>query len=165
MPRKFLLLLLLCVVSAATFCAPAVASAAAPATFGGISADGSAVAFTTTEQLVPGDTDQELDVYVRTYDSSQGEYVTREVSLGPKGGNDTLEAHYDGVSGDGSEIFFSTREALVPGDSDKAEDVYVRNIEETRTLLVSAADSSCAIPSCGNGETPATSSSSGVAFD
>ena len=27
---------------------------------------------------------------------------------GPSGGNDTLEAHYDGISGDGSEIFFST---------------------------------------------------------
>src|SRR5436305_3229522 len=165
MPRKSLLLLLLCIVAAAEFCAPAPASAAAPATFGGISADGSVVAFTTTEQLVPGDTDQELDVYVRTYDSSQGEYVTREVSIGPKGGNDTQEATYDGISGDGSEIFFSTREALVPSDSDKAEDVYVRNIVENRTLLVSAADPSCAISSCGNGEVPATFSSSGVAFD
>jgi Tol biopolymer transport system component len=165
MPRKFLLLLLFCVVGAVAVCAPALASAAAPATFGGISADGSVVAFTTTEQLVPGDTDQELDVYVRTYDSSQGEYVTREVSIGPGGGNDTQEANYDGISGDGKEIFFSTKEALMPGETDKAEDVFVRNIAENRTLLVSAADPSCAIPSCGNNENPATFSSSGVAFD
>lgn len=165
MPRKSLLLLLLCVVGAAAVCAPALASAAAPATFGGISADGSVAAFTTTEQLVPGDTDQELDVYVRTYDSSQGEYVTREVSIGPGGGNDTQEANYDGISGDGKEIFFSTKEALMPGETDKAEDVFVRNIAENRTLLVSAADPSCAIPSCGDNENPATFSSSGVAFD
>src|SRR3954466_5337686 len=164
MPLKFLLLLL-CAAGTVALCSPALASAASSVTFGGISADGSVAAFTTTEQLVPGDTDQELDVYVRTYDSSQGEYVTREVSLGPSGGNDTLEANYDGISGDGKEIFFSTKEALVPGETDKAEDVFVRNLAENRTLLVSAADPSCAIPSCGNDENPATFASSGVAFD
>jgi hypothetical protein len=160
------LLLPLCVVGAVAFCAPVPASAAAPATFGGISADGSVVAFTTAEQLASGDTDQELDVYVRTYDTSKSEYVTRQVSLGPNGGNDTQEAHYDGISADGSEVFFSTKEAMVvPDDDDQAEDVYVRNIAENRTLLVSAADPSCEAAPCGNGESPATFSSSGVAFD
>jgi hypothetical protein len=110
---------------------------ASPASYDGISADGKVAIFSTKDQLVPGDTDHEEDIYERTFDSGLGEYVTREVSIGPRGGNDTLPARYDGISSDGSEVFFSTKERLVPADTDLKEDVYVRNLDENRTILAS----------------------------
>jgi hypothetical protein len=125
---------------------------AAPAFYSGISSDGSVAVFSTKDQMVPGDTDQEVDVYVRSLDSILGEYVTRQVSLGPTGGNDTLPSVYNGISFDGDEVFFSTTEGMVAGDTDQSQDVYVRNLDENRTLLASAGDSSCAIQGCGNDE-------------
>jgi hypothetical protein len=141
----------------------AASAAAAPVTYNGNSADGKVAIFSTQEQMVPGDTDQEEDVYVRALDSSLGEYLTREVSIGPKGGNDTLPAHYDGISSYGTEVFFSTREPLVADDGDHKEDVYVRNLVENRTILASQGDTSCAAQSCGNGEVDASFASDGVA--
>ncbi len=75
---------------------------AAPASFSGASADGETVVFTTSDQLVPGDTDTRPDVYQRSYDEALERYVTREVSTGPVGGNDAFTALYDGVSATGS---------------------------------------------------------------
>src|SRR4051795_11407371 len=80
---------------------------AAPAFYDGISEDGEVAVFSTSEQMVPGDTDQEPDVYVRAFDGTLGELVTREVSIGPRGGNDTRPARYDGLSPDGTKVFFS----------------------------------------------------------
>jgi hypothetical protein len=119
----------------AGICAQSVS--ASPAFYDGNSADGSTAVFSTKEQMVPGDTDQELDVYVREFDSGLGEYITREVSIGPKGGNDAQPATFDGMSNDGTEVFFSTAEPLVAGDTDQVEDVYLRNLVENRTVLVS----------------------------
>ncbi len=124
---------------------------AAPAFYDGNSADGSTAIFSTKEQMVPGDTDQELDVYVRAFDESLGEYLTREVSIGPRGGNDAQPATFGGMSGDGSQVFFSTAEPLVAGDTDQAEDVYLRDLVENRTALVSQGSSGCAGQGCGNG--------------
>ncbi|HEU4707222.1 MAG TPA: hypothetical protein VFS64_08550 [Solirubrobacterales bacterium] len=138
---------------------------AASAAFDGISADGSVAVFSTKEQMVPGDTDQEEDVYVRAFDSTLGETVTREVSIGPSGGNDTLPAHYDGISADGNEVFFSTKEPLTPEDTDHGEDIYVRNLEDKKTTLVSQGDPSCAGSGCGNGETGANFVPNGVVPD
>jgi hypothetical protein len=135
----------------------AASAAAAPVTYDGISADGKVALFSTRDQLVPGDTDQETDVYERTFDLTLGEYVTREVSIGPSGGNDTLPALYDGVSEDGEEVFFSTKEGMVPGDKDHREDVYVRNLISNQTFLASAGAGSgqggeaCAAQGCGSG--------------
>ncbi len=144
-------------------CAPG--ALAAPAFYDGNSADGSTAIFSTKEQMVPGDTDQELDVYVREFDTGLGEYLTREVSIGPKGGNDAQPATFDGMSSDGSEVFFSTAEPMVAGDTDQAEDVYVRNLVENRTVLVSQGSSGCAGQGCGNGAFDASSLPGGVAPD
>lgn len=143
----------------------AAAAAAAPVAFDGNSADGSIAIFSTKEQMVPGDTDEEEDVYVRSFDSALGEMVTREVSIGPGGGNDTLPAHFDGISADGNEVFFSTKEPLVPADTDHSEDLYVRNLEENRTILVSQGDPSCTEGGCGNGEAAASFVPGGVVPD
>jgi hypothetical protein len=136
---------------------------AAPAFYDGNSGDGSTAVFSTKEQMVPGDTDQELDVYVREFDSGLGEYLTREVSIGPKGGNDAQPATFDGMSSDGSEVFFSTAEPMVPGDTDQAEDVYLRDLIQNRTVLVSQGSNGCAGQGCGNGAFAASFLPGGVA--
>lgn len=138
---------------------------AAPAFYHGNSADGSIAVFSTKEQMVPGDTDQELDVYVRSFDSELGEYLTREVSIGPKGGNDTQPSTYDGMSSDGSEVFFSTEEPMVLSDDDDAGDIYVRDLNENRTVLVSRGSSACAGQGCGNGDFDVSFLPGGVAPD
>lgn len=137
---------------------------ALPASYGGSSADGKIAVFTTAEPMVPGDTDQQEDVFVRSLDENLGEYVTREVSIGPNGGNDARAAHYEGMSRDGNEIFFSTKEKLVAADDDQGtEDIYVRSLSGNRTILVSQGDPSCASQGCGKGTQPAIFLPGGIA--
>lgn len=120
----------------------------------GSSEDGSVVFFETDEQLVPGDTDLKRDVYERSFDIGVDAYVTREVSLGPTGGNDAFPAQFEGASADGSLVFFSTEERLIAADTDRSSDVYVRDLDTGETALVSQGGS-CA-PGCGNGAFTAT---------
>ena len=131
---------------------------AAPAEFAGSSSDGAKVFFTTTAKLVPGDTDNGFrDVYERFYDPTPGieSYVTREISTGPTGGNDSYDATFEGVSSDGTKAFFSTAESLVSTDTDRSTDIYMRNTTTGETTLVSQGAAACA-PTCGNGAFPAT---------
>ena len=139
-------------------------ASAAPAFYAGNSSDGSIAVFSSKEQMVPGDTDQEEDVYVRSFDVDLGEYLTREASIGPRGGNDAQPAHYDGISRDGSEVFFSTAESMVVEDDDEEEDVYVRDLVANTTTLVSLGDPSCG-QSCGNGAFAASFLPGGIAPD
>lgn len=134
----------------------ATSASALPATYDGIAADGHLALFSTAEQMVPGDTDHEQDVYVRAKDAVLGEWVTREVSIGPLGGNDAYMAQYDGVSSNGSKVFFSTKEPLVPADGDRREDVYMRDLNTNTTTLVTQGDSSCSGEGCGNGAADAS---------
>lgn len=136
---------------------------AAPAFYDGNSSDGEVAVFSSKEQMVPGDTDQELDVYVRAFDTGLGEYLTREVSIGPRGGNDAKPAFYDGMSSDGSKVFFSTAEPMVAGDTDSSEDIYVRDLEENRTVLISQGSAGCTGQACGNGGFDASFLPGGVA--
>jgi hypothetical protein len=161
MGRKHVISLLALALSAF---APAAASAA-PAFYDGNSADGSIAIFSSKEQMVPGDTDQELDVFVRAFDSGLGEYLTREVSIGPRGGNDAQPASFDGMSSDGSEVFFSTDEPMVAADTDAFEDIYVRDLAANRTTLVSQGASGCAAQGCGNGNFDAVFLPRGAARD
>ena len=127
---------------------------AAPADYEGISADGKVAFFSTADKLVSGDTDNRRDVYMRSFDSAVGSYVTREISTGPSGGNDAFDALFDRASGDGGKIFFSTDERLVSGDTDKADDVYLRDVAKGLTVLVTQGEAACA-PSCGNADADA----------
>jgi hypothetical protein len=110
----------------------------------GVSADGSKVFFTTTEQLVtPDDGDAAQDVYQR----SGG--TTTLVSTGPNGGNGVQPAFFDSASADGSVVLFHTGEVLVtPDDSDSAGDIYQRS--GGTTTLVSTG------PNGGNGPNSVT---------
>lgn len=127
-------------------------SASAAPAFKSSSKDGKIVFFESDEQLVPGDTDAKRDVYQRSYDADPGieSYVTREVSLGPAGGNDAYSATFEKASEDGTLVFFSTDESLVEADTDRRSDVYVRNMTTGSTTLVSIGEAACA-PECGNG--------------
>ncbi len=119
---NLMLLVCLLVVLPAT-----VARAAAPQ-FEDASADGTIVFFTTTEQLVPGDNDNRVDIYERSFEPAAGEYVTRELSTGPTGGNDAVDALFEAISEDGSRVFFQTTEPLVAADTDRKSDVYARKV-------------------------------------
>jgi len=130
---------------------PIVATAAAsPAIYKGASVDGEIAFFETDEQLVSGDTDSKLDTYVRSYDEDEAAYVTRQVSLGPAGGNDAYPTTFEQVSAGGAMVFFSTDEALVESDADLRTDVYARDLELGTTTLVSRGEAGCP-PGCGNG--------------
>jgi hypothetical protein len=134
------------------------AAQAAPAEYAGSSASGTKVFFTTTAKLVPGDTDNGFrDVYERLEDTVKGveTYVTREVSTGPTGGNDSYDVAFDGVSTEGTKVFFSTAESLVAEDEDRSTDIYMRNTSTGATTLVSQGAAACA-PACGNDAFPVT---------
>jgi Tol biopolymer transport system component len=147
-----LAVLALAALPAALLAAPV--ASAATVSYKGSSADGKVVFFETEEQLVPGDTDTRRDVYERSFDEGVGAYVTREVSLGPAGGNDAYPALFEKASADGTKVFFSTEESLVQADTDHRMDLYVRDLETGTTTLVSQGESGCA-PACGNGSSDA----------
>jgi hypothetical protein len=81
------------------------------ANFGGASADGTRVFFTSPESLVSGDTDGMLDVYER----ANG--VTTWISTGPSGGNTFNDSNFLAASDDGTHVFFKTGGPLVPEDT------------------------------------------------
>jgi hypothetical protein len=152
---KRLLVLLAAALFVSAFGVPT--ASAAPAEYAGAGDDGSEVFFTTARKLVPGDTDNGfVDVYERFYNPAPGieTFVTREISTGPTGGNDSHDVTFNAVSSDGSKVFFSTLESLVAEDEDKARDVYERNTNTGETSLVSGSAPSCSL--CGSGEVPAT---------
>ena len=99
------------------------------------SADGTALAFESSQSLVAEDTDSSADVYLRT-PAGGGLTQTTLVSVGPSGGNAALDADLVAVSEDGSRVIFQTLESLVPEDTDAftSRDVYERS-GGTTTLL------------------------------
>jgi len=88
--------------------------------FNGVSDDGGAIAFSTTESLVPDDKDNTWDVYVRRGDS------TELVSTGPNDRNEKYRPRFAGFTDSGSAVLFWTDAALVPTDTDHTIDVYER---------------------------------------
>jgi len=84
-----------------------------------LSADGQRVVFVTAEPLVPEDVNATPDVY---------EWVDGTLGLVSSGAGDSTLA-YDGMSADGSSVFFSTDESLVPEDRDGGDgDLYVARL-------------------------------------
>lgn len=144
---------------ATVFAAPV--AHAADARYEGISEAGGVAVFSTTDKLVSGDTDNQRDVYARDFEEGLG-YVTRAVSLGPTGGNDAYAAQFLAIDPAGEEIFFSTRERLTSDDKDSAEDIYVRDLGESTTGLVSVGAASCAASGCGNANVDASAAAEGI---
>ena len=141
--------------AAMALAAPA-AGAAEDARFEGNSADGSRAFFSTADKVLPGDTDTRRDIYERSYDAVAEGYVTRQVSLGPTGGNNAYDVQYLANAGPGGDkVFFLTGERLVAADHDNATDLYMRDLATNTTTLVSAGDPSCAASGCGEANLPA----------
>jgi hypothetical protein len=88
------------------------------AAFVGASADGLRVWFSTTEKLVPTDTDSQSDVYQR----SGGQ--TFLISRGAINGSGNFPATFRGASSDGSRVFYSSAEQLASSDMDTQQDIY-----------------------------------------
>jgi hypothetical protein len=65
-------------------------------------------------------------IYPDIYERSGG--TTTLLSIGPTGGGGDFFAFFDGLSDDGSRVFFETSEALVAADTDSAQDVYSSSI-------------------------------------
>jgi hypothetical protein len=95
-----------------------------------ISDDGSHIFFFTYQSLTSEDTDSSV-FYDDLYDRSGA--IVRLVSIGPTGGNGPYHVSSAApvFSADGSHVFFSTAESLVPADADTAQDIYERNAGTT----------------------------------
>jgi Tol biopolymer transport system component len=90
-----------------------------------ISADGRFVAFASfASNLVPGDTNGTVDVFLR--DRLSG--VTELVSIGPGGGPGNGASQSPSISADGRYVAFASDASdLVPGDTNGVTDVFVRD--------------------------------------
>ena len=101
-----------------------------------ISADGRFVAFTSfASNLVPGDTNEDVDVFVR--DRQTG--TTERISLGPRDIQGNAQSAFAAISGDGRFVAFgSFATNLVTGDTNRRHDIFLRDRENRTTRLVSA---------------------------
>jgi hypothetical protein len=125
---------------------PAGGNGAFDAGYGGASADGSHIFFLTKEVMTGDDTDTSRDVY----DRSGG--TTTRVSTGPNGGNGAFNANFDGVSQDGSKVWFDTREALVSGDTDGGcKDALGNPVLQCTDVYERAGGGTSLISCCGSG--------------
>ena len=106
---------------------------------GTISEDGQSVAFeSAASNLVPDDTNQQVDVFVR--DLTHG--TTERVGLTSDGRQIQKGANIAAISATGRFVVFSaTGNGVVPGDTNTAPDVFVRDRQTGTTTLVSATPS------------------------
>lgn len=95
--------------------------------FGGATADGTRVWFTSGDALVAADTDAVTDLYERNG-------ATLTLISGPDAGQLFATAAFGGATADGNTVWFTTNKRLVPGDTDSTSDVYQRS-GETLTRL------------------------------
>jgi hypothetical protein len=91
------------------------------ATWTGASADATKVIFSTNESMAAADTDASFDLY-----QASGGSVTF-ISAGAINGNSAFDVGFNGISSDGSRVFFGTYEKLVATDTDGSLDIYQRS--------------------------------------
>jgi len=105
-----------------------------------LSADGRFVAFTSrSTNLVPGDTNGSPDVFV--HDRRTG--TTERVSVDSAGIEGNFQSYGPALSADGRFVAFkSSATNLVPGDNNRADDVFVRDRQTGITERVSVASDS-----------------------
>jgi hypothetical protein len=119
--------------------------------YAGVAVDGELVFFSTSESLVAVDGDRAEDIYMRDLSTGTTTLVSAGASAcAPSCGNGIDAAIYFDAAPDGSQVYFTSTERLVPGDADMATDVYRRDLLAGTTALISQGAVSCA-PGCGNG--------------
>jgi Tol biopolymer transport system component len=114
---------------------PAGAEASERSDHTALSADGRFVAFRSyADNLVAGDTNGRWDVFV--YDRATG--VTERVSVSSSGGQANAHSAEPDISADGRYVVFgSSASNLVSGDSNGADDVFLRDRQAGTTTRVS----------------------------
>jgi Tol biopolymer transport system component len=111
--------------------------------FGNLSADrcdldatGARVVFdSNATNLVVGDTNGMTDVFVR----DRGSNTTTRVSVTSAGAEAPQGGRGGVISGDGLDVAFEARDALIPGDTNFVLDVYVRNTQADTLVRASVA--------------------------
>jgi Tol biopolymer transport system component len=100
-----------------------------------LSADGRFIVFeSSADNLVPGDTNGTLDVFVRDRTTGQ----TSRVSVSSAGAQANGSSFQSFISGDGRfVVFVSAATNLVPGDTNGVADVFVRDRTTNQTTRVS----------------------------
>jgi WD40-like Beta Propeller Repeat len=111
-----------------------------------LSADGRYVSFwSTSSNLVSGDTNNQKDIFVRDLQTGQ----TERVSMAFDGGQANGESHWSSISADGRYVVFeSIASNLVPGDTNGVKDLFVRDLVTDQTTRISVASDGTQ----GNGE-------------
>ncbi|HZO60625.1 MAG TPA: hypothetical protein VFB51_13115 [Solirubrobacterales bacterium] len=109
--------------------------------------DGSHVVFTTGEKLEPEDTDEDVDIYLRSGSS------TALVSTGPQDVCPFESSCSPGdyvrfLSDDGRRVFFDSYKQLVPEDTDSQSDLYERFAGVTTLISVGPNEANIS-PFCG----------------
>jgi Tol biopolymer transport system component len=101
-----------------------------------LSPDGRYVTFTSTaNNLVPGDTNGQPDVFRRDLVTNQTVLVDR--ATGPNG-TPAVDGGFNGtMTGNGRYVVFATRSKLDPGDTNAFDDVYERDVDGGTTTWVS----------------------------
>ena len=99
-----------------------------------ISANGRFVAFESdADNLVPGDTNQQMDVFVHDRKTDK----TTRVSLGPGAVQANHQSYFPSISGGGRYVGFeSNADNLVPDDANGTPDAFVRDRKTHETSLV-----------------------------
>lgn len=130
-----------------------------------MSADGRYVVFrSNANNLVPEDTDQLEDVYVRDLQANQTILVSRaSTAIGPKGNGGSFNPS---ISADGRRVAFRSEATnLTPDDSDAIADIFVRDLQTNETTLVSRAGGAGGAKGTGISEFPIISADgSRIAF-
>jgi Tol biopolymer transport system component len=132
-----------------------------------ISADGRYVAFVSgATNLSPDDPSSDADVYVRDRQTNTTILVSR--ASGPGGAK--ANAHpssFPSISADGRYVAFASNGSnLVPGDTNNATDIFVRDLQADTTTLVSRADGLTGALADSTSVNPAISADGGhVAFE
>jgi Tol biopolymer transport system component len=100
-----------------------------------VSANGRYVAFESeASNLVSGDTNNAWDIFVRDRETGK----TTRVSVDSNGNQADSESHYPSISADGRYVVFeSFASNLVPGDTNGAWDIFLRDRQTNKTTLVS----------------------------
>ncbi|MFB6892873.1 hypothetical protein ACFCX4_26575 [Kitasatospora sp. NPDC056327] len=103
----------------------------------GLSADGRYALFgSDATNLVPGDTNGESDLFVRDLLTRR----TERVSLTSTGAQAAGRSYDGAISGNGRLVVFTSTAALLPGDTNGAEDIYLRDLRTGRTERLTTGD-------------------------
>ncbi len=128
------------------------AAGADDAHYEGISADGGVAVFSTDRQARPRRHRQPARRLRARVRGRGRNYVTREVSLGPTGGNDSYTPQFLAIAPAGDAVFFSTKERLTADRQGQRRPTSTSATWwRTRRHWSRRATHVCADPECGNG--------------